>query len=1069
MNRTRNLGGFSLVEMMLLLIIVSLMIASGVSVISKKHVKVPRLAMHGAYICYYNKEGKLHEEKYVGAGLSRRIWNEDVEVCRFVPPEKASYFYVQAVAGGGAGGSSGYTDEVAKAARKVFESQPEAIPPFGVSADWLELKGISAKEFSDYGGMLWAYGRGDGPYGDAGGGGDIFYIKRLANQCMAEQRWTLPADAAVCDYSSCETVYYKEYIYERSWEEETTRTCSDTYWWNYSAGSCDGTYVCNTWENTCSKSEYPGCETGTCVSGATSVYDDPDTEEVEEIEYCTSSYWGGCRYGSEAYTYTVSSQCSEFEGVPEGADCDMRNLTYISKPDYETKLQVQNQSKTPILALQQAVGTMSGLHPNDPLGDYERTKDDGSIEKGKYPNEKNTIKKTVDGKEVLEENFDQPNTSCENDDVGVRKIIVPKAYSATICNYGISANTGSNNAGITGSCFFNSEDDSYNDCVVACESEALQSAYGKLISTYGSLGETSINDAEEVVAGSTYFPNAMNTINGITYEGCIAYDLSEEKGGKDAYGQICETQDDPTCNTGWPTASLSGEQVTLWEDTSFETDWQPGGSYTSPMHSYWTTDANHTNGSRISYYPMGSCYDGTWDTNDSSNCDSDYSWSLDRVVNHSSCISKTATCKKDSNAGVHHAMGGCLHSSDSAGANNPYRYTYIIDHAEGGEGGKGHNCAFSTKAQKDLQYEGYATIVAGIKGSDRNLTGAYKGIYHTSATESNWGPWASQTTSYAEDGTDSAGMVYVSMGQSCTINQTPPTKGTGAYIVKSGTSITKYDGEHGSDGSFSGAGHDQFDQLPAGCSNNGHVGYCIVHDGGTVDPFGKYTFKYTWATSHLNKGEGGEPGEYRSMVIRSFKDRDMIVVPGLGGVTGACAGGAGGDTYIFTVPKGTDVDAADVATWDDDTEIDLTADGTNDLEVLLKVKGGAGGPGCIALDPEQLPYVFDSENIPKKSVGGGDGKRPTLSAKANIMGLVLPLDDSDLGKWLSYAGSSGHGGGSTNLCWTSSYERWFEGHKVSGDIGVWDEGEVDTACNHEHGEADPAATNGIPGAVVIKW
>ena len=90
MNKTRIWSGFSLVEMMLLLVITSLMLASGVTVISKKHVKVPKIAMHGAYMCYY-KDGKLHQEQYVGSTLTKKIMDEDAgTVCR-INPDKKNY------------------------------------------------------------------------------------------------------------------------------------------------------------------------------------------------------------------------------------------------------------------------------------------------------------------------------------------------------------------------------------------------------------------------------------------------------------------------------------------------------------------------------------------------------------------------------------------------------------------------------------------------------------------------------------------------------------------------------------------------------------------------------------------------------------------------------------------------------------------------------------------------------------------------------------------------------------------------------------------------------------------
>ena len=89
MKNKRIYGAFSLVEMMLLLLISSLMIAAGVTVVTKKHVKVPKLAVHGAYMCYM-KNGQLHQEQYVGPGLTKKIKDENVGSCSFTPPERAA-------------------------------------------------------------------------------------------------------------------------------------------------------------------------------------------------------------------------------------------------------------------------------------------------------------------------------------------------------------------------------------------------------------------------------------------------------------------------------------------------------------------------------------------------------------------------------------------------------------------------------------------------------------------------------------------------------------------------------------------------------------------------------------------------------------------------------------------------------------------------------------------------------------------------------------------------------------------------------------------------------------------
>ena len=47
---------FSLVEVMMLLMIASLIMAALVPVVTKKHFGLPSLVNHGAYMCYYKKK-----------------------------------------------------------------------------------------------------------------------------------------------------------------------------------------------------------------------------------------------------------------------------------------------------------------------------------------------------------------------------------------------------------------------------------------------------------------------------------------------------------------------------------------------------------------------------------------------------------------------------------------------------------------------------------------------------------------------------------------------------------------------------------------------------------------------------------------------------------------------------------------------------------------------------------------------------------------------------------------------------------------------------------------------------
>ena len=90
--------GFSMAEMLVVLLIMSF-IAIGVPLIhfKKAELKTKR-SIHGRYECYYN-----------GGALTQYSVNEDgveqgpdaVTECRFAPPKSAIFFMVHAVGGGG--------------------------------------------------------------------------------------------------------------------------------------------------------------------------------------------------------------------------------------------------------------------------------------------------------------------------------------------------------------------------------------------------------------------------------------------------------------------------------------------------------------------------------------------------------------------------------------------------------------------------------------------------------------------------------------------------------------------------------------------------------------------------------------------------------------------------------------------------------------------------------------------------------------------------------------------------------------------------------------------------------
>ena len=100
---------FTLIEVMLLLVVLSLIFASSASIITRKHKLKPRRSVHGTYICYRNRDdGNLHEIMYSGKSLLRennQTTNPAFTECSFAAPATASYIYIQLVGGGGAGGN----------------------------------------------------------------------------------------------------------------------------------------------------------------------------------------------------------------------------------------------------------------------------------------------------------------------------------------------------------------------------------------------------------------------------------------------------------------------------------------------------------------------------------------------------------------------------------------------------------------------------------------------------------------------------------------------------------------------------------------------------------------------------------------------------------------------------------------------------------------------------------------------------------------------------------------------------------------------------------------------------
>lgn len=189
--------GFSLVELMMLLLVSSLIIAALVPVVTKKHFRLPSTVIHGAYMCYY-KNGELWEAKWSGKTQQKVVFDRPTDQCVFVPPQKAAFFQISAIGGGGGGGDAGYTG-----------GNPEEgwggttkIPPFNFTEDKLEGLNMSKGEFLAHAGSLWGYARG----GSSGAGAAIGYaVKNQAgSQCLEYEK--IPEQVCVEWYPATEDV-----------------------------------------------------------------------------------------------------------------------------------------------------------------------------------------------------------------------------------------------------------------------------------------------------------------------------------------------------------------------------------------------------------------------------------------------------------------------------------------------------------------------------------------------------------------------------------------------------------------------------------------------------------------------------------------------------------------------------------------------------------------------------------------------------------------------------------------------------------------------------------------------
>ena len=174
----KKLKAFSMVELMMVLLISALIIAAIVPIVTRKHMQLPTLAPHGAYLCYYGPRSfdasgnitdntiVLREARWSGTDYSRLLFDRETSNCVFDPPKRAAFFQITAVGGGGGGSDSGYRPTMPT---QHYDNDIPPFDPFKVSEDDLKALDVSVDTFNKYSGYVIAYAQAK----DSGDGGDM--------------------------------------------------------------------------------------------------------------------------------------------------------------------------------------------------------------------------------------------------------------------------------------------------------------------------------------------------------------------------------------------------------------------------------------------------------------------------------------------------------------------------------------------------------------------------------------------------------------------------------------------------------------------------------------------------------------------------------------------------------------------------------------------------------------------------------------------------------------------------------------------------------------------------------
>ena len=292
---------FSLVELMMLLLVSSLIIAALVPVVTKKHFRLPSPVIHGAYMCYY-KNGELYEAKWSGKNQQTVVYDRPTDQCVFSPPQKAAYFQISAIGGGGGGGDAGYTGG------DPFGgwSSPKKLSPWGITEEALEPLNISKQGFLDNAGELW----GNAKSGSSGSGGSIGWATKehYADDCL---EWSYKDEVQPCsEWSTASDTFEITECYEKTEEPaegEGTGESTETTSYNSNIFTRIATKFANFFTNTIALKPF---EKGKIIGAADKV--DVACKLVYHIPHTTCPTERVCHSTCTGWT-NPSSECRKTE------------------------------------------------------------------------------------------------------------------------------------------------------------------------------------------------------------------------------------------------------------------------------------------------------------------------------------------------------------------------------------------------------------------------------------------------------------------------------------------------------------------------------------------------------------------------------------------------------------------------------------------------------------------------------------------------------------------------------------------------------------------------------------